>query len=248
MNDVTYSKSYVTLLIDKTLTFVSVKLIIQYKLSVKKMNKIILMFAIVIVLIYDGTAQSSNADMRTQFSFGAKLGANYSNVYDSQGEAFNADGKLGAVGGIFLTVPISKYIGVQPEVLLSQKGFKATGNVLNNSYNLTRTTTYVDVPLLLLVKPVPFLSLVAGPQFSYLLKQKNKFTGAGATIDQEREFENDNIRKNTLGFIGGADINLGKIVVGARVAWDLQENNGDGTSTTPRYKNTWVQGTLGYKF
>lgn len=201
-----------------------------------------------IVLIYNGAAQSGDADMRDKFSFGVKIGANYSNVYDSKGEEFNADGKLGAVGGVFLTIPIGTYIGVQPEILLSQKGFKATGNILGGGYGLTRTTSYVDVPLLLLIKPVSFLSLVAGPQFSYLLKQKNKFTGAGATIDQVREFDNDNIRKNTLGFIGGADINLGRVVLGARVAWDLQENNGDGTSTTPRYKNTWVQGTLGYKF
>jgi hypothetical protein len=211
------------------------------------MNKIILMFSIIIVLIYNGAAQD-NADMRDRFSFGVKIGANYSNVYDSKGEEFNADAKLGAVGGVFLTIPIGTYIGVQPEILLSQKGFKATGNVLGSKYELTRTTSYVDVPLLFLIKPVSFLSLAAGPQFSYLLKQKNKFTGVGTTVDQEREFDNDNIRKNTLGFIGGADLNLGRVVLGARVAWDLQENNGDGTSTTPRYKNTWIQGTLGYKF
>ncbi len=205
------------------------------------------MFSIIIVLIYNVAAQD-NADMRDRFSFGVKIGANYSNVYDSKGEEFNADAKLGAVGGVFLTIPIGTYIGVQPEILLSQKGFKATGNVLGSKYELTRTTSYVDVPLLFLIKPVSFLSLAAGPQFSYLLKQKNKFTGAGTTVDQEREFDNDNIRKNTLGFIGGADLNLGRVVLGARVAWDLQENNGDGTSTTPRYKNTWIQGTLGYKF
>ena len=29
---------------------------------------------------------------------------------------------------------------------------------------------------------------------------------------------------------------------------DIQNNNGDGTSTTPRYKNVWFQGTLGFKF
>jgi hypothetical protein len=212
------------------------------------MNKIILIFAISAGLIHTGVAQDSDADMRTKLSFGIKAGANYSNVYDSKGEEFDADAKLGAVGGIFLTIPIGEYIGVQPEILFSQKGFKATGRILGGGYDVTRTTSYIDVPLLFLVKPVSFLTLAAGPQYSYLIEQKDEFANAVTTIEQEQEFENDNIRQNTLGFIGGVDINLGKIVIGARVAWDLQENNGDGTSTTPRYKNVWFQGTLGYRF
>jgi hypothetical protein len=33
-----------------------------------------------------------------------------------------------------------------------------------------------------------------------------------------------------------------------RGSWDLKNNNGDGTSTTPRYKNVWYQATVGYRF
>jgi len=38
------------------------------------------------------------------------------------------------------------------------------------------------------------------------------------------------------------------LVLSGRVAWDLYDNNGDGTSTTPRYKNVVGQITLGYRF
>jgi len=43
------------------------------------------------------------------------------------------------------------------------------------------------------------------------------------------------------------DINLNNIVIGARAGWDLFNNNGDGTSTTPRYKNVWAQATVGIR-
>ena len=67
------------------------------------------------------------------------------------------------------------------------------------------------------------------------------------TIGQENEFENDTIRKNTLAAVGGFDFNFNRVVFGTRAGWDLQHNNGDGTSNNPRYKNVWFQATLGFK-
>lgn len=183
-----------------------------------------------------------------ELTFGIKGGANYSNVYDSKGEDFRADGKLGFAAGAFFAIPLGKTIGVQPEFLFSQKGFKATGTILGSPYKFTRTTNHIDVPLLFVIKPVKFVSILAGPQFSYLMKQKDVFQNAYSTIEQEQEFENDEIRKNMLGFVAGIDININQIVVGTRLNFDLTKNAGDGTSTTPRYKNVWFQGTIGYRF
>jgi len=132
--------------------------------------------------------------------------------------------------------------------LISQKGFKATGRILGGTYSFTRTTTYLDIPLLFSIKPSEFITLQVGPQYSYLLKQNDVFTNASTSIEQEQEFVNDNIRKNTLCFTGGADINLKHVVLGARAGWDILNNNGDGSSTTPRYKNVWYQATIGYRF
>jgi hypothetical protein len=58
---------------------------------------------------------------------------------------------------------------------------------------------------------------------------------------------NDNIRKNILGFGIGVDVNISRFVISGRLAWDLQNNHGDGTSATPRYKNQWAQVTVGFK-
>ena len=189
----------------------------------------------------------SDADTRSNIILGAKLGANYSNVYDSEGQDFVADDKLGFVAGGFVTIPLGKLFAIQPEVLYSQKGFKGSGTLLGSPYSFTRTTDYLDVPIFVAIRPSEYFSILAGPQFSYLMSKKNEFNGA-VNQTQQDNFNNDNIRKNTLCFIGGVDINLDKLVIGARAGWDLKTNNGDGTSNTPRYKNTWYQLTLGYKF
>jgi hypothetical protein len=191
---------------------------------------------------------SNETDNREKFQFGLKAGLNYSNVYDAKGEEFNADAKFGFVGGLFMAIPIGKYFGVQPEVLISQKGFRGHGVLLGNPYSFNRTTTYIDVPLQFMLKPSEFITILAGPQFSYLMNQRDVFTSSSVSYAQEKEFKQDNIRKNVFGVVGGFDINLRHITLGARAACDLQTNAGDGTSSTPRYKNVWLQGTVGYKF
>jgi len=191
---------------------------------------------------------SNETDNREKFQFGLKAGLNYSNVYDAKGEEFNADAKFGFVGGLFMAIPIGKYLCVQPEVLFSQKGFRAHGVILGNPYSFNRTTSYIDIPLQLMLKPSEFITILAGPQFSYLMNQRDVFTSSSVSYVQEQEFKQDNIRKNVFGVVGGFDINLRHITLGARAACDLQTNAGDGTSSTPRYKNVWLQGTIGYKF
>jgi len=212
------------------------------------MNKIIIALLITATTVATNCyAQESTSDTRGEFHLGLKVGMNFSNVYDSQGEDFVADAKAGFVAGGFLTIPIGTYVGVQPEVLFSQKGFKGSGTLLGSPYQVTRTTNYLDIPLMLSLKPTKSVTLLAGPQFSFLLKQKDEFTNGVANSFQIQEFENDNIRKNTLGFLGGADFNFDNIVLGTRLGWDIKNNNGDGTSTTPRYKNKWFQLSLGFK-
>ena len=214
------------------------------------MNKII--FSAILFLLFANInlaqTNANKTDNRERFQFGFRAGANYSNVYDSRGDEFTADPKAGFVGGIFLELPFGKYFGIQPEFLFSQKGFKGEGKFLNSKYNFTRTTSFVDIPLQLAFKPSEFITLLAGPQFSYLIMQKDVFTSTPNSYQQEQEFKNDNIRKNVLGVVAGFNINIKHLTIGARAAWDMQDNNGDGTSSTPRYKNVWFQGTLGYKF
>ena len=204
-----------------------------------------IMFALLVSVMGGSSmyAQSSS----DQLHFGVKAGANYSNMYDSQNKEYTADGKIGFAAGAFVSIPIGTYFGIQPELLFSQKGFKATSTVLGNDVSLTHTTSYIDLPIFLAVKPSEIITILVGPQYSFLMKQKDVFSSPITDITTIDDFDNDNLRKNTLCLVTGLDINLNSVVVGARVGWDLFDNNGDGTSTTPRYKNVWAQATVGIR-
>tara|TARA_R110000737_G_scaffold348572_1_gene382735 strand:- start:15882 stop:16520 length:639 start_codon:yes stop_codon:yes gene_type:complete len=211
------------------------------------MKKNIYFISAICVLSITGLWAQSE-DRRENFEFGIKAGINASNVWDEQGEDFRADTKAGLAAGVWFGIPIGTFLGVQPEILISQKGFKGSGTLLGFPYSFSRTTSYLDIPLLVQLKPAEFITILAGPQFSYLFNQKDNYTFGTSSIDQEQQFSNDNIRKNILGFVVGLDLLYENLVVSGRAGWDFQSNNGDGTnSTTPRYKNQWLQFTLGFK-
>jgi hypothetical protein len=197
-------------------------------------------------------AQKSNAqinkdDKELNIRIGAKVGLNYSNVFDQKGDDFVADSKFGLAGGGFISIPLGLRFGLQPEVLFSQKGYKATGSIIGFDYEMTRTTSFIDIPLYFAFRPIPVITVLAGPQFSYLINQKDVFTSSAVSYNAEQEFKNENIRKNIMSLIGGIDINLNTIMIGARAGFDVQENQGDGTNMIPRYKNVWFQGTIGIR-
>ncbi|MDF3027275.1 MAG: hypothetical protein K0S23_1582 [Fluviicola sp.] len=191
--------------------------------------------------------ESEKYDRRDKFTVGARVGANLSNVWDSEGEEFEADAKLGFAGGVFASIPIGRYMGVQPEIIFSQKGFQASGILLGTTYSYEKTTNWIDIPLQFQIKPIAFLTILAGPQFSFRVSERNVYRYGSNSAAQEEEFENDNIRKNILGISTGFDINIYHVVVSGRACWDLQNNKGDGTSSTPRYRNQFVQLTVGFK-
>jgi hypothetical protein len=216
------------------------------------MKNSILLFAMIALSGFNSYSQTENTptkvDHRDHLLFGVKLGLNYSNVYDAQGDNFVADAKFGVALGGFVSIPIGSFIGVQPELLYSQKGYKSSGTFLGTSYSMTRTTDFLDIPIYFVVKPVENISLLFGPQYSYLLKRTDDFTGGSLTASDIQTYTNDNLRKNIFGLAGGLDINIDHLIIGLRAAWDTTSNNGDGTSSTPRYKNMWYQATLGYRF
>lgn len=211
------------------------------------MKKLILVTTLFLSLGALASAQDKTTENRETLQIGARIGGTYSNVYNAKGEKFEADPKFGYTVGGFIMIPIGKYLGVQPEIGLTQKGFKGSGTLLGSSYSFNRTTTFLEIPLLLAIKPSKFITILAGPQYSYLLKQKDKFTSSENSVVQEHEFEQDNIRKNIFGIAAGVDINVKHLVIGGRVGWDLQNNKGDGTSSTPKYKNLSAQLTVGFK-
>lgn len=212
------------------------------------MKKLLLLLGIFMTFsVLDSAGQSSNIDSRERITAGLKIGLNRSNVWDEKGQDFRANTKTGFAGGVFVGVPLGKYFGFQPELLLSQKGFKGNGTLLGTEYSFSRTSTFIDIPLQLQIKPVRFVTFLIGPQFSHLFKEKNTYTFGSNSTEQEEEFGKIDVRKNILGFVGGVDLTVNRFVVSGRFGYDFLNNHGDGSSTVPRYKNQWLQFTFGLR-
>lgn len=202
-----------------------------------------LFYLLISALCFSASINAQNDE--SSIVLGAKAGMNISNVYDSEGADFDASPKMGIAAGVFMQVPFGTFLGIQPEVMFSQKGYKSTGSVLGFDYTMTRTSNYLDIPVFLAIKPTENVSLLIGPQYSYLFKQTNELVTPISNTVVEQEFDNENIRKNTFGLAMGLDFRYQVFVLSGRLGMDLFNNNGDGTSTTPRYKNVTGQITLG---
>ncbi len=228
-----------------TPTFVTMKLHI---LSRSNTNSLLSTIFLAFILWMSTPAFAQLQDNRDNFRIGFKGGINNSNVYDESGDQFVANNKGGFVFGGYMSIPFDVIVGFQPEILVSQKGFDASGMYFGGSYNFRRTTTYLDIPLQLQIKAGPLFSFLVGPQYSYLLSTRDEYGNGTVTETQEEEISNDNFRKNIFGAVVGGDIHLNSLCLSARAGWDLTRNHGNGTSSTPRYKNHWIQFTIGVEF
>src|SRR5690554_4411000 len=113
------------------------------------MKKLILFTA----LLTSTALFTNEQDTRERLKFENKGGATLSNVYDSEGEHFDADPRLGYTAGLNLEIPIGKFLGIHPEVLVTQKGFKGSGTFLGTSYDYKNTKTFLEIPVLVALKP-----------------------------------------------------------------------------------------------
>lgn len=193
--------------------------------------------------------ENPEADNRNILQLGILGGFNNSNLYDAVKQNYAANPVYGGVFGGFLSIPLGTYLGIQPEILFSQKGYSGYGYTGEGQpYSFFYRSNFVDVPFLFQLKPSPVLYLLGGPEYSYLVSSSYTFTQGVTSTTTEQEFVNNNIRHNIFGLMFGADVNMNPFTLGGRIAWDLEDNNGDGTSTLPRYRNIWGQLTLGFRF
>lgn len=210
------------------------------------LSKILKINCVALALMFS-TSTFAQTDRRSELNFGLKAGFNYSNVWDEEDDSFEADGRLGFAGGAYLAIPLTDLIGIQPEVMFSQKGFEGTGTYLGYDYMYSVRTNHLDIPILFTLKPAPGVSIYAGPQYSFLLSQQTNFDSELYAESEFERYETD-IRKNVLGATVGLDIYIDDFLISPRASWDLTQNHSDGTSSNPRYKNQLVQVTFGYRF
>jgi Outer membrane protein beta-barrel domain len=170
------------------------------------------------------------------FHLGIKAGAN---LFKVDGESFDQQFQFGYNVGAFSQIDVTKNWGIQPEVLFNQTNYR-TGNsfssvVPDGVNDVKGKLNYLTVPVLLSYRPIPILSLLAGPQFGILLNQDEHLVNNAG----------DAFKKGDLSLVGGAQLNLGPLLVGARYVIGL--NNINDVTNDETWRNQGWQLYAGFR-
>lgn len=159
-----------------------------------------------------------------QVHLGVKAGANLTKI---DGESFSEKYKLGYQLGAYTYYDFSPMIGIQLEVQSNQSNTKVSerySDVVFNSFSKGKQLNYISVPLLLRVNSQGALTLLAGPQFSFLTDPNKTVLENGTKL-----FKNTDI-----GLVGGVDLNLRPFIISGRYIWGLNDISGTGNKATKR--------------
>ena len=167
---------------------------------------------------------------------GIKAGAN---LFKMNGESFSDEYKFGYNVGAFAQVNFTPNIGIQPELLFNQTNYR-TGTQFSSIYpnginDVKGKLNYLTVPVLLNIRPIPLLSILVGPQFGILLNQDEHL------VDNTK----DAFKKGDFSLVGGAQLNLASLMVGARYVVGLNDVNDLGTDHS--WKNQGWQLYAGFR-
>ena len=170
------------------------------------------------------------------FHLGIKAGAN---LFKVNGQSFSDEYKFGYNVGAFSQINFTPNWGIQPEVMFNQTNYR-TGTEFSSIYphglnDVKGKLNYLTIPLLLSFRPVPVLSILAGPQFGILLNQDQHLVDNGK----------DAFKKGDFSLVGGAQLNLASIMVGARYVVGLNDIND--VSDNQKWKNQGWQLYAGFR-
>jgi len=177
-------------------------------------------------------------------SFGVKGGLNLSSANGKWAQG--AESRSGIAAGGYLTLGLLPSIALQPEILYSQKGWKASGLASNIPWTGEYRVNYLEIPLLakytfgLLVKPF----VLAGPYFATRMGTTWKETEGGTTTTGSMD---DYIKTTDLGFVLGAGVSTPvKLSFEARYSNSFSTVYKEIGGVTHDWKNSNISIMIGY--
>jgi outer membrane protein with beta-barrel domain len=206
-----------------------ISLVNYYQPKKNYMKAKLILLSLVLITI------TTTATYAQGFHLGIKGGAN---IYKIDGRSFDDEFKFAYSVGAFAEINFNKHFGIQPELLWSQTNFRTASDfntVVPQGFNDVKgSLNYLTIPLLLTYRPVKAISFQLGPQFGYLINQ--------TTI---AETASDAFKKGDFSIVGGAQLNLGGLKIGARYFIGL--NNISNISNTDTWKNQGFQMYVGFR-
>ncbi len=184
-------------------------------------------------------------------SFGIKGGVNFSNLYTEDVDDNNVLTSFNA--GIFVSMPITSFLSIQPEFLYSRKGAEL---VYDNAFaqgTAKFKLNYIEAPILLKVNLTKNLNVHAGPYFAYLVDANISNESGSGNFDFEENISNDDLNKFDYGLSAGAGFDFDSIGFGVRYNYGLstvgKERSFLGTTYTfPDGKNSNLSIYAAFKF
>lgn len=178
---------------------------------------------------------------------GVKGGVNLAKVQiDSDGDDGSPalDWRIGGVAGLFITLPVTSWLELQPEALYAMKGTRS--DVFN--VETTMVLDYFEVPVLARVTRgrggARRYYVAGGPSFGLRLRARSRVDFGSSTEDIDIA---DEIARVDLGLAVGGGVELGHLVVDGRYTHGLRDVDKDETDAVT-VTNRVVSITVGYRF
>ena len=192
--------------------------------------------------------QQTSAENGLRSKFGLKAGVNLANLYvdDVEDENF----KVGFTGGLFAKLPVTRGFSIQPELLYSNKGAKATYDNIFAEGEYRFNLHYIELPVMAVINVVKNLNIHAGPYVSYLAAANVTRLDDDNNVDNVRDLKADNFNRIDYGLAGGLGLDFQNLTIGARYNYGLREIGESGLSgeVTKNSKNSVINVYLGFAF
>lgn len=160
---------------------------------------------------------------KAQITYGVQAGAtianwkgdalqSLNNVVDLSNGFITTKSKTGFLIGGYVNIPVSDKISFEPGLQYAQKGYTMQGDLkidalkfLGVNASAKVEANYIDVPLLLKAEVAKGLSIYAGPQLSYLVKNNLHLNASvlGINLYNNKIDITDNFNRVDMGLAGG---------------------------------------------
>lgn len=186
------------------------------------------------------TLTATHSYAQKSMEWGLKAGGNYFKV---GGRSWDESYRMSFSGGVYADLNYNKHFTLQPELLFNQVLAK-TSDAFNQIYATDQAVPgqlvsidYVAVPILLVYKPIPMLSILVGPQYSFAIAQTQGLLQADKSKNP--------VSRSDLALVFGGELNLGKIKLGLRYQEGL--NNINAINSTDEWRTYGLQFYVGFQ-
>jgi hypothetical protein len=206
--------------------------------------------AMALCTISSAQEQQTTTENSLAPKIGIKAGVNLSNLYIDNIEDENM--KVGLNAGVFAKIPVAKGFSIQPELLYSSKGTKATyNNVLAGEGEYRFNLNYVEMPVLAVFNLGRNINIHAGPYVAFLAGANIKDIDSDGSENGVTDLKADNFNRFDFGLAGGIGFDFQNFMVGARYNYGLTEVGKSGSLSgelTKDSKNSAVSLYIGLGF